>query len=55
MHKICEHFKVDASYFIEPSQNINVKNNNGGSIGNNNLITIHNEKKDKNKDIEDKD
>ncbi len=58
MHRICEFFKVDASYFIEPSQNISVKknkyNNSGSAIGNNNTININNEKKDKNKDNEDK-
>jgi transcriptional regulator with XRE-family HTH domain len=60
MYRVCEFFKVDASYFIEPSQNIIVKknkyNNSGSAIGNNNIITINNEKKDKNKDgNEDKD
>jgi transcriptional regulator with XRE-family HTH domain len=55
MHKICEHFKVDASYFIEPNQNINLKKNKGGTFAGNlnkNNITINNEKKDKNKDFE---
>jgi transcriptional regulator with XRE-family HTH domain len=58
MHKICEHFNVDSSYFIEPSQNINVNKNksvNGVITGNCRDITINNEKKDKNKDIEVKD